>query len=328
MPPVDDEPYGVTARRRQNLCSVDLADGKVELYAFTSTKASQYSATIDTRVTWGVTPNEPAPLHVLLQDWVGPLQNLVSFATLSPNRVADIRVREAAETPLARVHLELRGDKLPVTAPSYMWDHRLLVTPAVMRDQGDEIVAGWMRLSAEIPTVIARLLGRDYQTPLVLEYYVSSVVQAAEGLHLALWNRPSLPADQHAARVRACVQPIVDSDLRAWAEQVLTNANGLSLRTRLAELMEYSREAGCPYLPENTNCFSKALAGYRHVVSHGTHASADVSEIYWQAVGLTWVLRAIMLGRIGLEPEMVRQQFALNTMYQHAADQLGWLKEE
>jgi hypothetical protein len=328
MAPVDDGPYGVTALRRQNFCSVDLGEGKVELYAFTRAKASQYSATIETQVVWGVTPNEPAPLYVMLQDWVGPLQNLVSFATLSPNRVADIRVSEATDTPLARVHLELRGDKLPASAPSYLWDHKLLLTPAVMRDHGAEIVAGWMRLSAEIPTVIARLLGRDYQTPTILEYYVSSVVQAAEGLHIALWNRRSRPADQHAARVRDCVQSIADPDLRTWAGQVLTNANGLSLRTRLAELVEHSREAGCPFLPENSNDFCRSLADYRNLVSHGTRASVEVSEIYWQASALTWVLRAIMLGRIGLEPDQVRRQFALNAEYQHAAHQLGWSTEE
>jgi len=327
MPVVEGGPYGVIAQRRQNFCSVDLTEGKVELYALTSTKTSQYSASIETQVTWEVTPNAPAPLHVLLQNWVGLLQNLVSFATLSPNRVVDIRVREAADTPLARVHLELRGDQLQASAPSHLWDHTLLLTPAVMRNQGTQIIAGWIRLSAEMPTVIARLLGREYQSPIVLEYDVSSVVQAAEGLHIALWNRPSIPAEQHATRVRDCVQAIVDPGLRAWADQVLTNANGLPLRTRLAELVEHSREAGCPHLPEDAGDFCKALANYRNLVSHGTRASAGISEIYWQARGLTWVLRAIMLGQIGLRPEQVRQQFLLNTEYQQAAHQLGWPKE-
>ena len=155
----------------------------------------------------------------------------------------------------------------------------------------------------EVPTAIARLLGRDYQSPIVLEYYVSSVVQAAEGLHTALWNKRSFPADKHAARVQGCVQAIIDPALRAWAEQVLTSANGLSLRTRLVDLVERACDAGCPFLPGDTINFCKALAGYRDVVSHGRHASAEASEIYWQASGLAWVLRAIMLGRIGIEPE-------------------------
>lgn len=324
-PPVDGQPYGVTAVRRQDLCSMESDEGKVELYAFTSANASQYSATIDTRMAWGVTPKQAASLETLLQNWVGPLQNLGSFATLSPNRVADIRVREAVDAPLARVHLELRGDKLPGSAPRYLWDHQLLLTPTLMRNQGAEIVAGWMRLSAEVPTAVARLLGRDYQAPIVLEYYVSSVVQAAEGLHIAMWNRSSRPTDEHTARVQDCVQAIVDPNLRAWAEQVLTNANGLSLRTRLAELVERARDAGCPFLPSDAKDFCKALADYRNVVSHGTHASAEASEIYWQASGLAWVLRAIMLGRIGIEPEQVRQQLTANVHYQHAAHQLGWV---
>lgn len=325
--PADDGPYGITAQRHQNFCSVDWDGGKIELYAFTSTKASEYSATIDTHVTWGITPNQPAPLDTLLQDWVGPLQNLASFATVIPNRVVDVRVREAADTPLARVHLELRGDKLPASDPSYLWDHKLLLTPAWMRSNGDEIVAGWMRLSAEIPTVIARLLGRDYQTPIVLEYYVSSVVQAAEGLHIALWNRPSRPADEHIERVQRCVDPIADSELRAWAEKVLNNANGLPLRTRLGELVEHARKAGCPYLPADTTYLCKSLANYRNLVSHGTHASVEVSEIYWQASALTWILRAVMLRRIGVDPDQVRDQLSVNVQYQHAAHQLGWIAE-
>jgi hypothetical protein len=194
-----------------------------------------------------------------------------------------------------------------------------------MRAQGAEIVAGWMRISSEVPTVIARLLGRDYQTPIVLEYYVSSVVQAAEGLHTALWNRKARPADQHAARVQACVKQIIDPDLHSWAEDVLKNANGLSLRMRLAELVDHAREAGCPHLPANTSHFSKSLADYRNLVSHGSRASAEVSEIYWQASTLTWVLRAILLSRIGLGPDLVRQQFVLSAGYQHAAHELGWI---
>jgi hypothetical protein len=131
MPEVDG-PYGVTARRRQEFCSVELPEGKVELYAFTSGKLSEYSAAIDTRMAWGVTPNKPVSLNALLQEWVGPLQNLVSFATLSPNRVVDIRVRAGPDTPLARVYLELRGDRLPATTPDRLWDHQLVLTPAVM----------------------------------------------------------------------------------------------------------------------------------------------------------------------------------------------------
>ena len=159
MPPVDNGPYGVTAKRRESFCSVDLAEGNIQLSALTSTHASPYSATIETRARWGVTPLEPTSLNVLLQNWVGPLQNLVSFATLSPNRVDDISVGEAADAPYARVHLELRGDWLSAPAASYLLDAKLLLTPAMMRDQGAEIIAGWMKLAAQMPTRDSPLAG-------------------------------------------------------------------------------------------------------------------------------------------------------------------------
>lgn len=99
------------------------------------------------------------------------------------------------------------------------------------------------------------------------------------------------------------------------------------MRTRLGELVEHAREAGCPYLPADTTYLCKSLANYRNLVSHGTHASVEVSEIYWQASALTWILRALMLRRIGVGPEQVRDQLSLNVQYQHVAHQLGWIAE-
>jgi len=317
--------YGMTAPREQVFSETQLTDGHIQLRAFTSTRSSPLAATMETDVSWVVTPAQPADLFVMLNHWVTPLQNLASFATLSPNRVIQLRVRERAETPLAFVHLELRRDRLPASAASYLWDHKLVLTSTLMRQHGAEIVRRWMGLRSSMPGVIWRLLGRDYLQPTDLEHYVTSAVQAAEGLHTRLWNRPAAPAEDHDARVAAATAGIADEELRHWATTVLQNANGLSLRKRLEEIVERASEAGCPHVPANAHSFCRDVASFRNAVSHGNDSSNESLKIYWQAAALTWLLRAIILQQLDVAPEVVSNLIEQNNRFQQDAHQVGWI---
>lgn len=323
--PSEDGIRSVTVRNRQDVCRVELPMGRVELCGYGSTTyRSPYSVTLDTNVAWLVTPAKPAGLDDLIREWVGPLHNLVSFATLRPSRVTEIHIGETEDTRPARVHIKLRGDELPEFTTSDVLVRNLVLPASLMCAKGDTIVDGWMTLSEKVPTVIARLLGREYVTPIVLEPYVSSVVQAAEGLHKVLWDHTPLSREDHRERVEACVSLIPNEEHRVWAKAVLSSSNSLSLRNRLCELVEHARKAGCPFLPVDTVAFCRELVDYRNAVSHCKHANAEAVDIYWQASGLAWVLRAVILGQIGVTSQEVHDQLCVDRQWQYVVHKLGW----
>jgi hypothetical protein len=106
-----------------------------------------------------------------------------------------------------------------------------------------------------------------------------------------------------------------------WAEAVLRSRNDKSFPQRIAEVISKAGEAGSAItasLPE----FAQDASSSRVRVAHGGFGPrSDPIRRYWQAELLTWVVRVILLAKVGVpDVDTAASQCAL---FQEAIDRLA-----
>jgi hypothetical protein len=94
-------------------------------------------------------------------------------------------------------------------------------------------------------------------------------------------------------------------ELRRWLNGVLNGKNNLSLAERLRDIVNRAITAGFPYVIQDTEQFVSDLSASRNRTAHGNSAGEDYEGQYSLTEGLTWLLRTLILGELGLTREQI-----------------------
>lgn len=297
---------------------------KIRLFSRATAHISSPKASAELVAMWEVHLAEPASLFEAMDRWLGPLRDLVSFLSGSPNRFTWIAAGVSEDQRVNDVHMWLLGDSLPESADLIPARDQLLALASI--SDAPRAICAWLEQREDLQQIVARLLSSSY-APLVFEdHRVTNLAQAAEGLHKRWWDHPSRDPGEHRSRVDSALNPGAPDDVKTWARGVLSNANQLSLRLRVVELVEYATKAGLPMAPPDPSSFGLAVSQGRNRPSHGGGliGGGDLEELHRTFQALEWILKVLLLSRIGIPANDIANRLAHNASFVTLASHLGW----
>jgi ApeA N-terminal domain 1 len=195
---------------------------QLELVVYPSFHSDARKADIAMHAALQVTFAQPLSHSDAIRQWVQPLSDLISFATVRSARREGIYVRIGVDDPRARwVELLQRWVDLDVSPST----ERTLI-PQDMLFLADDLPGGfgpgvrkWLDLRDRLAASIELLLGVDYVPYLVSDQRFLALAQAAEIYHAIAFDGQPKGRAEHRAAVRAVTRTIEDAELRAWARK-------------------------------------------------------------------------------------------------------------
>lgn len=309
----------------QDLLTIDIGNGVLHLAAYPTIQRNGPRLDGQLVITWDVELKEAIGAPEGIDKWMGPLRDLVSMLTRALDRITSITVRSALNPSVPiDLHMWLLGDDLPQRAEAVLPDEQVMPLASIRNPAA--VVASWISTHDEQRIIRARLLVGHYQSMTFEDVRVLHLSQAAEGLHRLLWDRPSVEPAIHDARVNACVAS-APPEYRKWAKSVLSNANQLSLRIRVLEIVERAVAFGMPLQPPDIAAFARVIASTRNLPSHGASLAqgGELEGLFWAFQALDWILRVVLLGVSGVERGAVSSQLLQQRDFRHLAQQLNWV---
>jgi hypothetical protein len=318
------EPGGVGVRARdEELFSLEYGH-RYSLWSDFGFSNHHEGFDLKTSAYWRVDLSRPMHLRDAIEEVVAPLQDLVSFATMRPNRISSLHVRPVGEEKLGELIMRLRGDSSPLREEKLYYFDQLMPLQRIGVSRLRSVLPGWLSAYRRLRIIINRLLAIDYAPFLYDNHKAANILQAAEGLHRELWDRTGVTPEEHSARIDAALARSLSEEASAWARDILEDKNGLSQKTRYSEIIDRSLEAGFPYEVADKTKYVKTLTKLRNKPAHGSAPCGDPETNFWNTEGLRWMLRAILLHEVGLDPSAVAKLLSDLSVMRHAATRLSW----
>ena len=309
---------------RQSLMKAVVAGTRYELLSdFRTSPSDRSGITLEDDVTWHVRPSESLTWYAIVDDVVVPLQALATFCTMHSNRVARLEIRPVGATRTVRVVTWLRGSDLPERDLKSLPPQVQVLPGWYFFPRSNRILRNWFRIRGDLDAVLNRLLSVDYAASMYLEHRSASIIQAAEALHRAQWDRTRLSKKEHKIRRKAVMAAVAD-ELRPWLSSQITGRNDLSLRERITDVVERAERAGLPYDVTSRDDFVQAVLRSRNTGAHGSSGGADFEEQYWRASGLAWLIRTLLLSELGLTSDEIFELLSGNEELRFCARRLSW----
>lgn len=189
-----------------------------------------------------------------------------------------------------------------------------------------QAVREWLRLYDDLRQVLARLLSSFYVPSIFEDHRVTNLAQAAEGLHKERWDHPSRDPSEHHDRVEIAINPEAPKGVRNWAKNVLNNANQLSLRVRVLELVNLAVQAGMPMAPQDSSTFGRAVSEGRNRPSHGGGLirGNDLDQLHRTFQALEWILKVLLPSLIGASADDIAYRLSHDADFTSNARHLEW----
>jgi hypothetical protein len=254
----------------------------------------------------------------VLQAWVRPIRDLVSFATLRPNRITYVGVKtgESIQGELLVRFLEpsAASDGKKTLGPSDM-----LFTVAGLPSGFETGLEKWFALHRHYESVFNLLLGIEYAPFIYDETRFLAMAQAAEVFHRIAVPKNPLSKAEHKRRVEAVACAIEDDEvLSAWAKPILTSANQRTLRERLSWLVDRAGELRQPVTGGEPDQFVARVADTRNYLTHLGKMKRTVlgdEARYWHGQALGWLLRFFLMAKLGFTDEESIQAIKRNQRF-------------
>jgi hypothetical protein len=237
----------------------------------------------------------------VLQAWVRPIRDLLSFATLRPNRITYVGVKTGESTQGELLVRFLAPGPAEGSKKSLLPSDMLFNLAGVPGGFGNGLKT-WFTLHRRYESVFNLLLGIEYAPFIYDETRFLAMTQAAEVFHRIAVPKNPLSKDEHKRRVEAVGSAIEDDQLRAWAKAILTSANQRTLRERLSWLVARTGELREVVTGGEPDQFVARVADTRNHLTHlgnGKNTVLEGEARYWHGQALGWLLRFFLLVKLG-----------------------------
>lgn len=191
-----------------------------------------------------------------------------------------------------------------------------------------DLIVEWFGLCSRLPAPITLLCGPYYAPFMYSQHRYASTFQSAEALACAeLAGREKTPS-QHRQRVNAVRAALeaaqMDTDTIRWAASIIQGRNDKPLHTLMKELILSTGEMGDQLIAALPDLPNRAAAG-RTNVSHPAAAGPGVLERHWIGEALVWVIRAHLLGQLGININDLSANVVAKAAFQQILQELSAL---
>jgi len=267
--------------------------------------------------------NEPLGWQALIENYVTPLHDLVSFATLTGSAIDQIEVHPVGAPDDCMAQLSFRSvDMKRSVDVTRLHNVDMLFTLADTR-QWPDVFASWFSVYPEYRRVLQQLLSTEYAPFEWAENRFLGVARAADALGGRLFRQQPFTRDE-INRVVAVLQEGVEScDLRDYAIRVVRGGNYYPQRDKLRFLVENVSGVGEDVL-SSAPTFIEDVKAVRDGLTHPSPAgNPGIERRFWLEQALRWVLRASLLKVLGVSEDEVTRLVRRNRNYQAAMSELA-----
>jgi len=277
------------------------------------------------------TPPNPIGHRQLISDFLFPLRNLLTFATMSPAYLEEVvlfspHVTHTLQTGAEhQLDIELNHTFLQPEDRDRLIDRlhptRMLFALADWPGEFSSLIQNWLDISSRHESSINLLMGLAYAPPRWVATRVLTLAQALEAYHRTGFTESSATAAaiESKTRVLTAAKPVLSPDDWKWLTSQLQHSGDPSLRTRLCECASRVATIIDPMVPDLV-LFSKALGKVRNTYSHfgaGGSSGEETRRDYVLERQAYWVLVTNYLLDLGFTEEQARSLITRNQLFQH-----------
>jgi len=266
----------------------------------------------------------------LLSQFLDPLRDLLTFATMSPAYLEDVVLTSPNAThtlPSGTVHqvdIDLWHTLLQPEDRDRVVDRLypsgMLFTLADWPSDFSSLVRAWLDIRRRHQSSMNLLMGLAYAPPRWEETRVLTLAQALEAYHRTGFNKSAAPlaGRERKARVLKSVKPAISLEDRAWLRSKLDHAEEPSHRERIYECASRIATIIDPML-KDLEGFCGALSKVRHTYSHlgaGTSSGESARRDHELGRRAYWVLVSNYLLDLRFTEEQARSLVVRNRVFQ------------
>jgi hypothetical protein len=226
-----------------------------------------------------------------IEDYIGPLQRLVSLAVDRPIEVDTLRL--ASEAAEADCEVIWKRRLRSVDPKRLLLPDEILFTAESIRPRFAEIVDRWLHAYPRLLPVLDMYFASEYASSMYEEDRFQNLVQAVEAYHRRMnGNRPD-PAlhEKRTSEILAVAPP----EHHEWLEGVLLGAGEYRLSDRIEQLLHRHEWLIEEIVPKrNAHRWATRVGMARNFRAHHDPGAAPVGTKVGQLVGLTQRLKVLI----------------------------------
>jgi hypothetical protein len=312
--------FGVAMQGERRVLAKGSIDGAEVELAMVPSWVVGTKGEINMHASFNYTLQDPIDSSLVLDKWVIPTRDLVSFATMRPNKILRTILHYRRDDQDARVELLLQLVDLerPNRDERELLSEDMLFDLKGMPEDFETTLKRWLVLHERYRAVFLLMLGVGYAPFIFDDQAFLAVAQATEVFHRIAVGGTPLSKEEHARRVEAIAQAVADETISKWAMEILEKSNYLKLRERLEALVNELGELGQQIVGGDVPTFVKRVKVTRDYLTHREVKRSSVLEDfprYWHTRALLWILRAWILNQLGFSKEETDQRISMNLRF-------------
>lgn len=308
--------------------AANLRGGTVSLLVEPGFEFGAARAKLELRSLFKIDLKRPLSWQEAFEDWVRPLRDLTSFATVRANRILSMHLRPARSERWVELLVRLVDHDRPERSERNVVGPELLFGIRDLPGGFESAVRRWLHVRKRFGPVFIPLLGVGYAPHIFDDQRFLAFAQAAEVLHrIAVGGTPT-PKTEHRKRVAQVRSGIVDPELSDWAGAILGGSNRLHLSDRLSQLVDGLGILKMPLTANDPGTFVRRVVKTRNFLTHRDKEHLQVldgGDRYWHGQALEWIVRTWLLYEMGFGKIEGRERVANNLRYRSVVRNLASL---
>jgi hypothetical protein len=308
-------------KRRATYC-LDEAVLHLEEHRPYSRESRSFSIQQEAQLT--VELSKPMEWPDLVHTYVRPLNDFLSFATLTASTFGEILVHVPGEQASNMLPLSFRSIDMRRTDKK----HRLHAVDMLftLDDTADwpNVFKSWFELHSHYRHTLQQLLASQYAPFEWAENSFLAAARAADSFHRYKFKQQQPYSKAQIDSVIAAIEEhLPDNDLREYAVRVVRGGNFFPQPEQFGKLLDYTGKVGANILATEPN-FVKAVKDVRNGLTHpNSKGNPGVLRRYHLEQALRWVVRTCLLKELGFKDDTLHKLLQRNRYYGSEIAELG-----
>jgi ApeA N-terminal domain 1 len=252
-----------------------------------------------------------------LEEWMNqfitPLQHLISLATQRPNAIVSIvgyrkqneanqLDRAVSETP---VQIAFPPAIIPIPANKSTTPRTILFSLQEISSNFSPIIDTWLHNADELDSVYKLFFGVQY-TNLLLDLRFLLIAQAVEVYQDHRFLKPALPEEEHKSLMETILAACADEKHKEWLADTLQYSNHATFRQQLRNFITQANAVLHPLLGSNStkrSQLAEVIYNTRNYLTHHTKElipkTAGGRELFFITRCLSLALQICLMKELG-----------------------------
>lgn len=259
---------------------------------------------------------ERIPFDEWLSKFIYPIQNLLTFATATPNQLTEFIFRD----PMRSVEVLFKSVQNEASInrrADQRFQGDMLFTLSEI-DDFSKTIERWLRISTELEIVYGLFFDAYYNSNMNEHHKFFNLMQVLESYHRERFfdKRQAFSSGDYDILKNILTKAISDNNDKygEWLERKLKNGNEVSLRRRLKDLMmdDYTKEIISPLIGKKDSFIASVIDTRNYLTHRDTNLQSKIlknKELVKATEVLFYLLQIWFLKELGFPPEKTVKLF-------------------